>query len=386
MSCWSARAHSTRSWRFPASRAPAGARACRGTTACAGFAPRSSAVRPGLRPGPRRRAVASRPAAGAAAAGGVAATRPRRRRRDPAGSMRTVRRRARDQGRLGDVVTACRWRGRSHSQRRTLVAAHSRGASSLRRTDRPRCRRELGVPSVGASSAARRPRRGRPRSAGERRPVFARGVVWTPVPDPELRSTLLSLRDAGLNLIRVVGTTVYESAAFHDLCDELGLLVWQDLMFANMDYPIAEPAFRALVEPELRQALGQVAGRPSLAVVCGNSEVEQQVGMLGLDPEARAKRAVRRGHPEPCCRGGHRRDLHPVRADRRRPAVPDRSRRRELLRRRRVPPPARGRTPLRRSLRVRMPRLRERPGCRAGHPHRRRHARRRCRLGLRRRA
>ena len=115
--------------------------------------------------------------------------------------------------------------------------------------------------------------------------VFARGVVWTPVPEPELRGTLVQLRDAGLNLIRVVGTTVYESAAFHDLCDELGLLVWQDLMFANMDYPIADPAFRALVEPELRQALGQVAGRPSLAVVCGNSEVEQQVGMLGLDAE-----------------------------------------------------------------------------------------------------
>ncbi len=115
-------------------------------------------------------------------------------------------------------------------------------------------------------------------------PVFVRGVVWTPVPDVELRSTLVRLRDAGLNLIRVAGTTVYESDAFHDLCDELGLLVWQDLMFANMDYPFSEPAFRALVEPELRQALAQVAGRPSLVVVCGNSEVEQQVGMLGLDP------------------------------------------------------------------------------------------------------
>ncbi len=115
-------------------------------------------------------------------------------------------------------------------------------------------------------------------------PIFARGVVWTPVPDQDLRETLTRLRDAGLNLIRVAGTTVYESAAFHDLCDELGLLVWQDLMFANMDYPFSVPAFRELVEPELRQALGQVAGRPSLAVICGNSEIEQQVGMLGLDP------------------------------------------------------------------------------------------------------
>jgi beta-mannosidase len=114
--------------------------------------------------------------------------------------------------------------------------------------------------------------------------VFARGAVWTPVADEELRGTLCRLRDAGLNVIRVAGTTVYESAAFHDLCDELGLLVWQDLMFANMDYPFAEPTFRALVEAEVGQALARVAGRPSLAVVCGNSEVEQQVGMLGLDP------------------------------------------------------------------------------------------------------
>ena len=116
-------------------------------------------------------------------------------------------------------------------------------------------------------------------------PVFARGVVWTPVPDAELRVTLVRLRDGGLNLVRVVGTTVYETPAFYDLCDELGLLLWQDLMFANMDYPIVDEGFRGLVEPEIRQALAEIAGRPSLVVVCGNSEVEQQVGMLGLPPE-----------------------------------------------------------------------------------------------------
>lgn len=115
--------------------------------------------------------------------------------------------------------------------------------------------------------------------------VFARGCVWTPVADTELRSTLVRLRDGGLNLVRVVGTATYESSAFHDLCDELGLLVWQDLMFANMDYPISDPGFRSLVEVEVRHAFDGIGGRPSLAVVCGNSEVEQQVAMLGLDPE-----------------------------------------------------------------------------------------------------
>lgn len=114
--------------------------------------------------------------------------------------------------------------------------------------------------------------------------VFARGAVWMPVPDDELRATLTRLRDCGLNMVRVVGTTVYESTSFHDLCDELGMLVWQDLMFANMDYPISDSTFRTLVTAEIRQAFDEVGGRPSLAVICGNSEIEQQVGMLGLDP------------------------------------------------------------------------------------------------------
>jgi beta-mannosidase len=114
--------------------------------------------------------------------------------------------------------------------------------------------------------------------------VFGRGAVWTPVSKDELRPTLEQVRDAGLNLVRVAGTTVYESELFHDLCDELGLLVWQDLMFANMDYPFGDQSFSVLATEEVEQALEALAGRPSLCVVCGNSEIEQQVAMLGLDP------------------------------------------------------------------------------------------------------
>jgi beta-mannosidase len=88
-----------------------------------------------------------------------------------------------------------------------------------------------------------------------------------------------------MNMVRIPGTAAYESADFHDLCDELGILVWQDFMFANFDYPIADEGFRATVEAEAREQLGALVGRPSLTVLCGNSEVEQQVGMLGLDPE-----------------------------------------------------------------------------------------------------
>jgi beta-mannosidase len=113
-------------------------------------------------------------------------------------------------------------------------------------------------------------------------PTFARGALWTGADD--LRATLELVRAAGMNMLRVPGTTVYERPEFHDLCDELGLLVWQDLMFANFDYPFADPAFAGLVEVEVRQLLDRVGWRPSLAVLCGGSEVEQQAAMLGLDP------------------------------------------------------------------------------------------------------
>ncbi len=122
-------------------------------------------------------------------------------------------------------------------------------------------------------------------------PVFARGAVWTPLhlartdaPEPDLRAVLGAVLDAGMNMLRVPGVGCYESDEFYDLCDELGILVWQDFMFANLDYPEQDPDFMAEVEREARQLLDRLAARPSLAVLCGGSEVAQQVAMLGLDP------------------------------------------------------------------------------------------------------
>jgi len=123
-------------------------------------------------------------------------------------------------------------------------------------------------------------------------PVFVRGAVWTPLeatgtaPSEEtLRALLESLCAAGMNMVRIPGTAAYESAAFHDLCDELGILVWQDFMFANLDYPGTDPVFLEAVRREVLQVVAQIGGRPSLAVLCGSSEIDQQVAMLGLDPD-----------------------------------------------------------------------------------------------------
>ncbi len=118
-------------------------------------------------------------------------------------------------------------------------------------------------------------------------PVFCRGACWTvndlvTLSDANLRETLLLARDAGMNMLRVGGTTLYESDAFYDACDELGIMVFQDFMFANMDYPVSDASFEREVREEARYQLSRFAGRPALAVLCGGSEVEQQVAMLGL--------------------------------------------------------------------------------------------------------
>ena len=120
-------------------------------------------------------------------------------------------------------------------------------------------------------------------------PIFCRGAVWTPA-DPigldSSREALLPLlqqaREAGMNMLRVGGTMVYESDAFFDLCDELGILVWHDFQFANFDYPIGEPGFRNLVEQEVRTFLDRTQASPALAILCGGSEVYQQAAMMGV--------------------------------------------------------------------------------------------------------
>ena len=121
--------------------------------------------------------------------------------------------------------------------------------------------------------------------------IFARGACWSAADlvslagdRARLAPWLTLARDAHMNMVRVGGTMTYESDAFFALCDELGLLVWHDFMFANMDYPIADGAFRASVEAEAAQFLRRTRSYPSLAVLCGGSEVAQQVAMMGLPP------------------------------------------------------------------------------------------------------
>lgn len=123
-------------------------------------------------------------------------------------------------------------------------------------------------------------------------PIFCRGAVWTTLDvarltasPAEYRRVLALVKDAGMNMLRLSGTLFYEDDAFYEACDELGILVWQDFMFANMDYPIADEAFRASVSREARQLLERLQTRACIAMFCGGSEVEQQAAMFGAPRE-----------------------------------------------------------------------------------------------------
>ena len=124
-------------------------------------------------------------------------------------------------------------------------------------------------------------------------PVFCRGACWTTLDilrlrgdTRELRRALETLRDSGGNIVRVGGTMVYESDEFYRLCDELGIMVWQDFMFANMDYPVADPEFRREIEMEARQVIGRLHRHPCIAAYGGGSEVAQQAAMMGLPKQS----------------------------------------------------------------------------------------------------
>ncbi len=83
---------------------------------------------------------------------------------------------------------------------------------------------------------------------------------------------LRAAADAHMNMIRVWGGGIYESEDFYDLCDELGLLVWQDFMFACTLYPGGRGLHRQLAG-EAEHQVRRLRHRACLALWCGNNEV-----------------------------------------------------------------------------------------------------------------
>ncbi len=96
------------------------------------------------------------------------------------------------------------------------------------------------------------------------------------------RLTALAL-EANFNMLRVWGGGLYESDDFYDLCDERGILVWQEFIFACGKFPAHDRAFYESVQAEARHQVRRLAGRASLAVWCGNNEMEWGAWAWGYD-------------------------------------------------------------------------------------------------------
>ncbi len=125
------------------------------------------------------------------------------------------------------------------------------------------------------------------------RDVFAKGANWIPqdalagrINEADTRGLLQSAVAANMNMLRVWGGGRYEADWFYDLCDALGLMVWQDFMFSCHIYP-ADAAFLADVAIEVREQALRLHHHASIALWCGDNEL---IGALTWFPETRANR------------------------------------------------------------------------------------------------
>lgn len=121
------------------------------------------------------------------------------------------------------------------------------------------------------------------------RPVYVRGASWVPasllvgsVTKTDYEKLLAAAKEANLNMLRVWGGGIYETETFYNLCDRLGIMVWQDFAFACAYYP-DRSWFTRMVRTEAAQNITRLRNHPSLVLWCGNNEIDwaHSMGILG---------------------------------------------------------------------------------------------------------
>ena len=112
-------------------------------------------------------------------------------------------------------------------------------------------------------------------------PVFIKGANYIPQDnfparssDSAYRALITDVKDANMNMLRVWGGGIYEKDIFYDLCDENGIMVWQDFMFACAMYP-GDKGFLNNVRVEAIQNIVRLRHHPCLALWCGNNEIDE---------------------------------------------------------------------------------------------------------------
>jgi beta-mannosidase len=111
--------------------------------------------------------------------------------------------------------------------------------------------------------------------------LFAKGSNWIPVdnligaaPDSRYKHLIMLGVEANMNMLRIWAGGIYEKDVFYDLCDELGLLVWQDFAFANALFPDYNADFVENVRQEAICNIRRLRNHASLALWCGNNEID----------------------------------------------------------------------------------------------------------------
>lgn len=111
-------------------------------------------------------------------------------------------------------------------------------------------------------------------------PVFAKGANHIPndsfiteVTEERYRHEIVSAVESNMNMLRVWGGGIYEQPAFYELCDEYGILVWQDFMFACSMYP-SDDKFLENVRLEAEENVKRLRNHPSIVLWCGNNEID----------------------------------------------------------------------------------------------------------------
>ncbi|HEX2948615.1 MAG TPA: glycoside hydrolase family 2 protein [Armatimonadota bacterium] len=117
-------------------------------------------------------------------------------------------------------------------------------------------------------------------------PFFAKGANWIPADSFATRLTrddyarlIKDAAAANMNMLRAWGGGIYEDDAFFEICDENGICVWQDFIFACATYPTFDEAFITNISAEFRDNIKRLRHHPCIALWCGNNELEQ--GLVG---------------------------------------------------------------------------------------------------------
>jgi beta-mannosidase len=112
-------------------------------------------------------------------------------------------------------------------------------------------------------------------------PIIAKGSNWIPadsfptrITDTYLEMLIRAAAETHQNMLRVWGGGFYEEERFYDLCDRYGILIWQDCIFSCSAYPFDDPAFVENVHTEIIENVRRLRHRASLALWCGNNEME----------------------------------------------------------------------------------------------------------------